>query len=560
MSASNPNFTVTPNLGLYKPTYDADEEMWGTHLNINSDTLDALLGSAGNYMVTATGSTQSRSAQDRFAEAHNLKDFDQTNGIDYSPALNSAIAALSTGTGGKLRLPAGRLNCNSAVVATIPFGVTITIEGMGMAASQLYFSNATDGLNFTVANTAGVHLHGFSIIRGPTSPVMANTGLSISVINGDPPYTGISSLRDLRVRGSQVWANQWQHGVSLAGLGGTAIDNVNIQAVNASGTDQGDTLLSLSGGGATNQYASSYNVINGVLVGGSCGIQVSGWVQGVFVANSAIVGQYDSIRWTGGAAYGAEDLAVSNSSLNGAHRGFLISGVNQSHVANSTILRFGTAAANFAGVEINNCAYNSVTGNNIFGVNSGTETGVLISAAPGCDNTVVSNITGNIAGAGIWLQGTTTRTTVLGNNLIGGTGLVVDTPAGNIIGPNQWNGTPLPQTATTIGGYGTANPLQVNTGSGVDARIASQVTGQHLWKYGADAAGDWAVSDETAGAYRFYIDPAGGIHLMGTGTGFNGAAPVAKPTVTGAKGGNAALTSLMAALSAYGLVNDTTTA
>jgi hypothetical protein len=42
--------------------------------------------------------------------------------------------------------------------------------------------------------------------------------------------------------------------------------------------------------------------------------------------------------------------------------------------------------------------------------------------------------------------------------------------------------------------------------------------------------------------------------------GFNNTAPIAKPTVTGAKGSNAALASLMTALAAYGLVTDSTTA
>ena len=46
-----------------------------------------------------------------------------------------------------------------------------------------------------------------------------------------------------------------------------------------------------------------------------------------------------------------------------------------------------------------------------------------------------------------------------------------------------------------------------------------------------------------------------------TGTvGFNNTAPVAKPTVSGAKGSNAALASLLTALAAYGLVTDSTTA
>lgn len=41
--------------------------------------------------------------------------------------------------------------------------------------------------------------------------------------------------------------------------------------------------------------------------------------------------------------------------------------------------------------------------------------------------------------------------------------------------------------------------------------------------------------------------------------GFFGKAPVVKPTVSGSKGANAALTSLIAALVSLGLINDTTT-
>jgi hypothetical protein len=42
--------------------------------------------------------------------------------------------------------------------------------------------------------------------------------------------------------------------------------------------------------------------------------------------------------------------------------------------------------------------------------------------------------------------------------------------------------------------------------------------------------------------------------------GFGGNAPLAKPAITGAKGSNAALASLLAALVSYGLISDTTTA
>lgn len=49
------------------------------------------------------------------------------------------------------------------------------------------------------------------------------------------------------------------------------------------------------------------------------------------------------------------------------------------------------------------------------------------------------------------------------------------------------------------------------------------------------------------------------IQTNGTGIGFFASSPVAKPTVTGSRGGNAALQSLLTALSNLGLVTDSTT-
>jgi len=44
---SGTDYTLTPNLGLYKPTTDADVGMWGTHWNMNADALDAAYGNVG---------------------------------------------------------------------------------------------------------------------------------------------------------------------------------------------------------------------------------------------------------------------------------------------------------------------------------------------------------------------------------------------------------------------------------------------------------------------------------------------------------------------------------
>lgn len=49
------------------------------------------------------------------------------------------------------------------------------------------------------------------------------------------------------------------------------------------------------------------------------------------------------------------------------------------------------------------------------------------------------------------------------------------------------------------------------------------------------------------------------VAVDGTGVGFNSEAPIAKPTITGSKSGNAALANLVAALESYGLISDSTT-
>ena len=42
---SGSDYTTTPNLGLFRPNYDMDDGLWGTHLNANADVLDSAIGS-----------------------------------------------------------------------------------------------------------------------------------------------------------------------------------------------------------------------------------------------------------------------------------------------------------------------------------------------------------------------------------------------------------------------------------------------------------------------------------------------------------------------------------
>lgn len=111
----------------------------------------------------------------------------------------------------------------------------------------------------------------------------------------------------------------------------------------------------------------------------------------------------------------------------------------------------------------------------------------------------------------------------------------------------------------------------LSTGTSVDE--AALAAGDIFDRYRRDASGkqDWGPGN-AARDTNLYRDAANSLKTddsftvslvfrhLGTTAGFYGAAAVAKPTVTGAKGGNAALASLLTALVQLGLITDSTSA
>lgn len=135
---------------------------------------------------------------------------------------------------------------------------------------------------------------------------------------------------------------------------------------------------------------------------------------------------------------------------------------------------------------------------------------------------------------------------------------------------------PLSASATTLTGNfaqsgGTAKFAGLNSASNAQGCAA----GVYLGDFGggefgldiADGTNTWGI-DTSAGSLRFMkagvqqnmaLSLAGALTVRGP-VGFNNTTPVAKPTVTGAKGSNAALASLLTALAATGILTDSSSA
>ena len=381
---------------------------------------------------------------------------------DDSAAVSATVAAAIAAGGGMVVLSAGRTMLASAITVSIPATVTITIEGMGPQASELYFSGATDGLSFTLLNSGSfwgsVHLHGFSVIRGPTSPTMAGTGINII---GDPAVAKqcsvAMSFRDLIVRGSTPLTNSWTNSMILDGVSGLAVDNLHIVGLNSSATDNGDAGLTITG--PTNpHFATSINISNSGIQGCSVGVLIKNFVQGVFMSACTVIGQYDSIRWLATAAQFAEEMALTNCSLNGGHRGIYVSHVNGCAINNTDILHFGSGVTTpWAGIEINTSAYTALVGNMLTGALAANETGILLSDCGNAINTVIGNQCTNIQGYGLWLQGDSARSTVVGNNFVTSGpgshgGILEDQSGANTIATNLWNGVDVPYSPFIVSG------------------------------------------------------------------------------------------------------------
>lgn len=88
--------------------------------------------------------------------------------------------------------------------------------------------------------------------------------------------------------------------------------------------------------------------------------------------------------------------------------------------------------------------------------------------------------------------------------------------------------------------------------------IASQSSDLHQWQ---DSTGAVLARVTAVGNAQFVeVEIDGNLNHDGSGVGFYGTAPVAKPTVSGSRGGNAALESLLTALASQGLITNSTAA
>lgn len=124
----------------------------------------------------------------------------------------------------------------------------------------------------------------------------------------------------------------------------------------------------------------------------------------------------------------------------------------------------------------------------------------------------------------------------------------------NLLGKNVSLSNATGLAATQLPNLGNSTLLIHN--SAQSGHIETDGTNSYSWSI--DASGNYRLL-KAGGIGLLDLTQGSGVTLRTNRIGFQGAAPIAKPTVSGAKGSNAALGSLITALSSYGLITDSTT-
>ena len=342
--------------------------------------------------------------------------FGVTGTADDSATFAAALAAVAAG--GSIFVPAGSYNIGSALSQAITGAVTF--EGAGSGVTILNFFNATDGIAFNLSGTANVHVRGMTISRTAAGGAQyANTGLTIACAAPQPlgPRIGLISVQDVMLRGDNARTIGWLTSLSLSNVSLVGLDHLSIVNPNANGSGNG---IGISWSGlSSSSYGvdSSFNDIS--VQGGSIGISIGQFIQGLYLVNSRLIGLDYGILWDGIEANSDIALLIANTHFNTSTRGVKVTQNAGIFITNTLSLHFNVTSltGDWVAFEIISQNTNMICNNTITGIGSGfsgTECGIIL--AGGVQNKILGNQINNVNFNGIWLIDGANNSTIIGNS------------------------------------------------------------------------------------------------------------------------------------------------
>lgn len=464
---------------------------------------------------------------------------------------------------------------------------------VGAVAGKTLSNVRIEGCRFTAAAYCGVMLG-----SGPVAPGAILPGVDEVVVTGcqfDANEVGLSggAYRKVAITGNSFADNDIYGCVA-------DVDCVDV-------TISGNTFRTGTSLGATNTNIFAYNVDRVTITGNACDGGKTGILISTGVRDFTVTGNTVN-------ASAADGIAVNNSTVGVVAANAVSSagnyGISVSNNASQITINANTVrAASYDGIYLSSTSACMVSGNeSVFNLGSGiyalsssslsvvgnlclnncASAGDAVSSGIRLNNCSQINVVANrcfdtnaspAQNYGLIEQGTSTNNTYVGNdfatNKLADTLFVgtANTYAAN--GPNSatvrlQNGTAAAPAYSFTGATGTGmyrtsgGSLGLAVGGSVQAVVQAVSSAVNFPVLRGSTDANVTIFPEGSGSPLNLLLEAkstGGVRVAATGQSlaFLGGTPAAKQTVSGSRGSNAALESLLTALAAYGLITDSTT-
>ena len=504
------------------PVPGADRNTWGNILNdflAASHASDGTLksGSVGDNQVTTLSQSKIQNlVSDLAAKANNasvvhkdelvfnVQDYGAKGdwSVDDTAALQATITAAAT-AGGTVYIPAGNYPISTAL--TLPAKTTIKGDGPDRTII-IQQSTTANGITLTDANY--ITLQDFRL-QGPAS----GSGVGIAITRSTAPAILWQRYKGLYIR------EFGSHGIAGSNVAVSTFENITCESNNGHGFHFYGVALSTAG---TSTHLSACYANNNGLAGYAFFKMVYCVLTGCAADASGIGYLIDTCQSCSLISCGSEYMESKGGSYPGI--GFKI-----------------TASL---GIGL----YNTWTNHNIassWWITSASQGITVLGAHENEPEASATALVRVDSGCGVTLAdygSTDGPNAPIANVLAAGTTTILN---------NGSQGMSVAGTASFAGGFtvgATAQPrFDVTQNGGLDWGPGSSGVDTNLYRGGAGVL----VTDGS-------MVVGGNLQHNGASAGFYGTSAVAKPTVTGAKGGNAALTSLVSALAQLGLITDST--
>lgn len=520
------------------------------------------------YTPAGTGAVAT-TVQTKLRESVSVKDFGAVGdgSTDDTLAINAAITAVNASGGGIVYFPAGTYLVADAGGSTgISLLSKVTLRGAGVGATTIKTKNSSNAHLINISDgTSDVAVTDMTLDGN-----RANQSASVHCLR-------VAGVVNLLVQNLEI-QEAYQYGIGIQG--GT---NKNVRLVNLDIHDTGADGIDIKNLNDDNEDVHISNVsVRSWGNNGALTVQAAIDCRGPVRANNIWISspvQADAVafRFRQGELLDTNGLGAHRASLSNfdIRMGVGASQIGISVVARDVMVCNGYITGGFRGLSIQDSGFHATnvvveaTSNDGFlldalGSGLDADDAVLVSCTAfscGADGFDVESDDCQLIGCfaysnnqGVRIQATADATQIIGGRFEGNTASQIGNSGTNSIFINPVGFTTSSFQNENFRVSGTASPSDRLVVSGGSA--AGTITAE-----GSSTDSDVIIIGKGASGVRLRDGAsADKIRVNTTGIGFNSATPIAKPTVSGSRGGNAALDSLLTALANYGIITNSTTA